>query len=320
MKRKQIWETALEHWPAKILSLAAAAILFVFYRINTLEERFFSVPLKVSPPAGLAIANPYPRSVRVTLRGQGDGIFSILEEDINVSADIHSFTTEGELRVPLRVVRKGSALNVEPLDIRAEPSEVKFTLEREQVKTVEVAPAVTGLPAHGYELVQYSVTPNTVEVSGPRSLIHGMEKVMTEDIDVSGSAEDFTLEVQLVKENALVRYPREASVIFRGIVRAAEIIKTFEELDIITIDLPPDLQIAQPLPKGSIRLQGNQLAIESITPEQVRLVIDCGEVRRPGSLKMYPKPDIPPELVVLKYEPQELTVTFRAKAKEGGQQ
>ena len=97
---------------------------------------------------------------------------------------------------------------------------------------------------------------------------------------------------------------------FRGILREAVIIKTFEDVDIISIDLSPDLRLAEPLPKGSIRIQGNQRAIEALPPEQLRLIIDCGEIEKPGPETVYPQPDIPPEFVVLKFAPQELDLTF----------
>src|SRR5208283_584422 len=67
--------------PVKVICLAAAVILLFFHRVTTLTERFFSVPLNVSTPAGLAVASAFPRTVRITLRGAGDAIFPILEED-----------------------------------------------------------------------------------------------------------------------------------------------------------------------------------------------------------------------------------------------
>ena len=310
MKSRRFLEAVLDHWPAKVLSLAAAAVLFFFYRASTLEERDFNVPLQLQVPAGLAVSKPYPRSVRVTLRGRGESVYSVLEEDIIVSADLDSFSAEGDFRVPLRVRRTGSAAGVEPLDVRVEPAELRLALEKEIVRTVQVQARLKGQPEHGYELAQYSVAPMSVEVTGPRSAVQSLQSVSTEEVDITGAREDFSLTVPLLRENSLVRYPREASVLFRGTVRPAQLIQAFQQVDVVSVDLPAELRIAEPLPKGSISLQGEQLLLEAIPPGQLRLIADCGGIRRPGVYRLPLKPDVPPGFVVVRFEPRELTATF----------
>jgi len=310
LKSRRFLEAVLDHWPAKVLSLAAAAVLFFFYRASTLEERDFNVPLQLQVPAGLAVSKPYPRSVRVTLRGRGESVYSVLEEDIIVSADLDRFSAEGDFRVPLRVRRTGSAAGVEPLDVRVEPAELRLALEKEIVRTVQVQARLKGQPEHGYELAQYSVAPMSVEVTGPRSAVQSLQSVSTEEVDITGAREDFSLTVPLLRENSLVRYPREASVLFRGTVRPAQLIQAFQQVDVVSVDLPAELRIAEPLPKGSISLQGEQLRLEAIPPGQLRLIADCGGIRRPGVYRLPLKPDVPPGFVVVRFEPRELTVTF----------
>jgi len=318
LKPRAFLEAVLDHWPAKVLSLAGAAVLFFFYRASTLEERDFSVPLNLEIPAGLAVSKPYPRSVRVSLRGRGESLFAILEEDIIVSADLDRFSAEGDFRVPLRVRRKGSALGVEPLDVRVEPAELRLALEKEMVRTVRVEARLKGKPEHGYELAQYSVSPMSVEVTGPRGVVQALQSAGTEEVDITGVREDFSLSVPLLRENSLVRYPREASVLFRGVVRPAQILQTFQQVDLISVDLPAELRIADPLPMGSISLQGEQLALEAIQPGQLRLIADCREVRRPGVYRLPLKPDVPEGFTVVRFEPRELLATFVVVPRESG--
>jgi len=317
LKRRPLLERVTDHWPAKVISLAAAALLFLFYRINTMEERFFGVPLRVSPPAGLAIARTYPKSARVTLRGKEEAIFSVLEEDIEVYADFGRFNSEGQMRIPVRVRRTGSSLNIEPLDIRVEPAEISITLEPHQGKSVPVRAVFTGTPPPGYDLVQSSVTPAALEISGARSVVNGVDHLSTEEIDLSGRSADFTVQVPIVRDRPLLAYPRDSVVVLRGIIREAVVIRTFENIDIISVDLSPRLAMAAPLPKGSLRVQGTQGVIEALAAGQLRLVLDCSGVTRPGRVQLRPKPDIPPEIVVLKFEPQELELTILSAAQEG---
>ncbi|MBA7697532.1 hypothetical protein ES703_106199 [subsurface metagenome] len=300
-----------------IISLTAAVIIFLFYRINTMEERFFSAPLKVKSPPDMAIANPYPSSVRITLRGEADSIFHILDEDIEVLADFDRYETEGEYRVPLRVVRKGTALNIEPLEIKVEPPDIMFTLELKMEKSVDVAPVIKGIPAHGYELVQYSITPRMVEIAGPRSLVQRINGLMSEEIDLSGRTEDFSERVRIGLDSSFVHLTGATEVRFRGIIREAEIIKTFEPIALISIDLSPSLKLSATLPSGSIKLQGGQNAIEQLTLDQLRVVVDCGNITLPGEYILNPEPDTPLGYVVLKYLPRQLSLTFVQAPGEG---
>jgi len=83
--------------PVKVICLAAAVVVLLFHRVTTLTERFISVPLQVSTPAGLAVASSFPKTVRITLRGAGDAIFPILEEDVEARANLDMYHAPGEV-------------------------------------------------------------------------------------------------------------------------------------------------------------------------------------------------------------------------------
>ncbi len=320
MKSRRLRDLILTNWPAKIISLAAAVLIFVFYRVSTLEERFFNVQLKMDPPAGYAVASPYPKSVRVTLRGKGESIFLVSDDDVEVYADFGKIEAPGEYRIPLRVVRKGAAMSIEPLEVRVDPSEIRVGLEHRLESTVEVKPNLEGNPAYGYELVQYNVVPGTVEITGPESAVRGIQQVQTEAIDLTDRTEDFTAQTGVVLDSPVVHLVGGGAVEVRIIIRQAQIIKTFEGVDIISIDLSPALRLAAPLPEGSIKVQGTQIAIEGLMPGSLHMIVDCSEITRPGQVTLPVQPDVPPDLVVLKYEPQELTLTFLPGVEEESRQ
>lgn len=207
MTGRKLLERSLANWPAKVVCLAAASVLFVFYRVTTLQERFLSVPLEVEPPPGLAIAAPYPQTVRVTVRGEEGRIRPIREEDFRASVDFGSFHGEGRARLEVKVERAGEALDVEPLAVRVDPAEVTFRLERQAEKVVEVTPNLVGSPARGFDLVQQNLNPAGVRVRGPRSLVAGLGGLTTEEIDLNGRSEDFSVTARLVLANPLLQAP-----------------------------------------------------------------------------------------------------------------
>jgi len=305
---RKILEKLLANWPAKIISLAGAIVLFLFYRINTFDERFFSIPLQINTPSGLTLAAPHPQNVRVTLRGETESIFTILEEDIRAIVEFKTEVTEGVIRAPVEIKRFGSSLNVEPLEIRVDPSEITFTLERQLEKSLSVVPNIKGQPAHGFELVQYNISPSSVKVNGPYSQLIKIDKLTAEQIDITERREDFSEKVKIILENPFLETSGVTAIDFHGIIREAVIIKTFKDIDIISIDLAPHFKLASELPKGSIKLQGKQNAIEKILPNQLRLVADCSAIDHYGDFILALQLDIPQGFVVLKYEPTELSL------------
>lgn len=317
MSGRKLLERFLANWPAKVVCLAAAAILFVFYRATTLQERYLAVPLEVDPPPGLAIAEPFPPVVRVTVQGEERRIRQIRQEDFRASVAFGSFHREGRVRLEVKVERTGAALDVQPLAVRVDPAEIAFRLERQVEKTVEVAPNLVGSPARGFELVHQDLTPAGVRVRGPRSLVAGLQRLSTEQIDLNGRNEDFSVTASLELASPLLQAPGGRTVEFRGVIREAVLTRTFEEVEVITIDLPPELRLAGTLPRGTIKLQGSQASFEELTPERLRLVLDCSPLEGPGEYLLELRPDIPPGYIVLKYEPQRVDLVVLPKERQG---
>jgi YbbR domain-containing protein len=293
----------MRNWPAKILSLVAAIFIFLFYTVNSLEERFFTVPLKLYLAEGYVAAGPYPRSVRVTLRGESDTIYRILEEDIEVYADFSRHNNEGLFRASIEFIGRGSAETSGPLEITVEPRELTLEIEKNLRKSVKVLPTMTGYPEKGFELSQYFITPNTVDVEGPRSHVENLDTVLTETVDLSGRSSDFTFRARLNVEDAYLSLPGGDSVEFLGIIRETVIIKNFTDIGMVTFDLDPRFELANPPQTGTIQLQGAQLNLGSLGPEDLFLSIDCSRIQEPGIYTVVPRPEVPPGVSILDWAP-----------------
>jgi hypothetical protein len=317
LRNKTFFQRIYNNWPAKILSLAAAIVLFLFYRIGTLEERFFSVPIKVITNEQYIPAENYPRKVRITLRGAEEDIFLIMEEGIEVNLDLSEFDNEGEYRVAIEVEKKGAAMQVDPLEIQVEPMQVNITLERKISKSLEVFPDLEGFPEQGYELTQYFLNPTYVTVEGPKSHVSELKAIQTEEIDLTGKKENFTVRVGLEYEDELLNFPGGEYVEFHGVIQEKIIVKSFENVDIIALDLEPEYILADVMPSGIIKVQGTQLLLEKIRTEQIRLTVDCSDIITPGTYNLQVRPDVPLGLVVLSFEPQEVQIQVQEEEEEG---
>lgn len=300
----------LSDLPVKVICLSAAVILFLFNRINSFTDRFVSVPLTVDVPAGFALASDYPRTVRITLRGEEAAINAILEEDLRATVSLEDRQSPGVYRTPVRVERQGTALDVEPLEVRVDPQEISFTLEPLLERRVSVAPDIKGVPAYGYELASYELAPRTALLRGPRSRVQAASTLLTEEVDLTGRTGAFTVRVRIVVPDPLLGVAGDPFVEFKASIREAVVSRRFENVELIVLDAAAGLQPAERLPAGSVQVQGPQLAIEALTAAQVRLVVAGEAVRRAGTWTLATRPEVPSGVTVLDWSPKELAVAF----------
>ena len=219
MNRAKLLAKITEKWPVKVLSLAAALIISIFYRMNTLETRFFTVPLIIESNETLLPASSFASAVRVSLRGEADGIQPILDEDIEAFIDLGRYTNEGFYRVPVQIRKKGSALGVEPLEISVLPVEIPLMLEQKVTRNINVYPVIRGTTAEGFELTNQSLIPGSVVAEGPRGALDSHIGFNTETINLDRRYDDFSIMVNIINDNPLIFIHGNKMLEFRGTVR-----------------------------------------------------------------------------------------------------
>lgn len=308
MRARKFIDRLTANWPAKVLSVGAAVLLFLFNRMSALEERFFSVPLKVAVDGDLVPSSPYPRMIRVTLRGEADSIYPILESDIEAYIDLSSFKSEGVYKIPVMVRKQGTALDVDPLEVKVDPIEIALALEKRTTKIVPVTPSFRGYLENGYELSSYSLEPAQVEISGPRSAVDRIHDVTTDFIELSGRRESFSAEVKILNRDTLVIVRGDGSVAFRGTVDQSVLLRTFEKLPIVLSGLPAGFVGRPDTNFGSVRLQGSQKDLELYQPEASLLTVDCSGITKEGAYVLPLIVSAPPNFQVIRYDPLEVTV------------
>jgi YbbR domain-containing protein len=211
-----------EKWPAKVLSIAAALLLSVFHRMSLLETRFFSTPLHIETGEELIPASSYAQTIRVSMRGEANSIYPILESDIETYIDTGRYLVEGSYKVPVQIRKKGTALGVEPLEISVEPLEISLYLERKLEKTVPIRPVFRGKVADGYRLAGQSLIPATAAAEGPRSVLESVSEFRTEAIDLNGRQRDFSITVNVIANDPRIVLNGNRTVEYRGLISRAE--------------------------------------------------------------------------------------------------
>ncbi len=309
----QIIVRLFSNWPAKALALGAAILLYLLVGLENLEERYITLPIRLELPQNLVPAKEYPAFARVYIRGQGDDIYSITEDEIQISADFRQFSREGEYRVALEERRLGLAASIEPLEIRIEPGLLELTLEQRVSAMVPVVPAISGSPAPGYELSSYSVIPDQVEIYGPRSVISQVNELNTEEIELGAQDGDFVLRVALVAPNPLLRFEGSRLVEFRAEISDSILVNTFENVPLIILGLSDEFSADLAVPGGSIRVQASQSLINQTDPEAISLAVDASDIDAPGAYTLSVRPVVPRGFVIFRFDPVEIDIEIRER-------
>jgi len=263
----------VEDWSLKLLSLAIAIALWLLVTAqNQPVTAHVNVQLNFIRPQALEISNDPPRTVDVTLTGSRNKLDDLTSLDLVATVDV------SDQRAGERVLRLADKAKITlPQGIKVDgfqPSAIPIRLEEIIDRQVPIEPKLEGKPDDGFEV--YSVFPNkgSVAVRGPASRVNALQKIATESIWLAGHKENFT-----AKDVALDVPDPKVDLLDPMVNVAIEIgerriEKTFAGVEVITSDGGK----VQP-PTASVTLLGDASLLETIKPEQFRIILDGEEPR-----------------------------------------
>jgi YbbR domain-containing protein len=307
---RKIFEKVIENWPAKVLSVVLAIILFVFHQISTLVEESFSSPLSIESSGQLVPSNNYEQSIRVTLRSEERNIDAVDQEDIEVYVDLMKMQTPGTYRVPVLVRKTGTAVGVDPLEIRVNPAEIEIVLDNSTAKSVPVTPAFRGNLDSGYEMVSYSIEPTQIEIEGPQSIIDSITSLSTEYIELTGRRSNFATTSRISASDSRMRFQGSGIVEVQGFVQELIMTRNFNNLPITVTGLNNRFSASLNIDEGSVRVEGSQNALADYILWGTVLNLDCSNIETSGTVEIPVTVTVPPQFSLISYEPMSVSVTI----------
>jgi len=316
MDYKKILARITEKWPAKVTSLVFAIILFAFHSMGNMQERFFSVPLQLNTNNNLAPGTDFPRTIRITLKGDENSIYHITENDVEAVIDLAQYKEPGHYKVPVLLNKKGPALEIESVEITLEPAEITLDLDARMSKQIPITPQFQGYLESGYEMVSNFLDPKQVIIDGPMKLVKEINELSTELIDLRSRNSDFTIQVRIVNPNPLLSIRGNGMAEFSGFIRELLMIRNFESLPIRIEGLPEGLTAVIEPATASVRIHGIQSDLDHLDQQKI-LAVDCSAITEPGVYKLPVSVIVPPELMVGRKEPENVTVTVHGENTAG---
>jgi len=281
-------------------------------KITLAELKTKIVPVVVdvqgSPATGYNMGAPETDDATVLVSGPADKVASVVNvraainvdgrtEDVDQSVHLIPRAELGEL---IQGVKLSPDITGIQIDIRQE------TFSR----SVAVSPQIDGAPAVGYNVRSVSVSPPTVTISGPQSLINFITTIPTKSIDLDDADADVIKGVSLdLPSGAEVAGGPSVTVTVR--IVPAEGPFTFA-VPVTATNLGGDLTIDGALPTVTVTLFGPLPLLQSLGPNDISATIDFsgddpGDHRKQVNLT-------PPEGATIRsVNPPEITVTLEQR-------
>ncbi len=190
LERSKFASFFIVDWQKKLVSLAAAAILWYWVNFPEYEELTFSSPIVYKNlPRDMQIIETYDTIVPVKVRGLKEKI-----KNIDFNKMVH-FTVNLEKAVPgensymieIELTEPQPDVIFTPLKDRA-----KVKIDRVESKIVFIQPITTGSPADGYILDDILLDRRMVTIKGPQSILSQYNYLETIPLSIEGATNDIT--------------------------------------------------------------------------------------------------------------------------------
>ncbi len=145
----------------------------VFTQKTTLEDR------------NLTILNDNEQTIDIKIRGKRKYIIEATPENITVVADVSSISSTGKHMVYTNIILPYANLEI----LNQDPSALEIEVDKLATMEKNIEVHAIGTPAEGFAVGTPTISPQTVKLKGPKSLIDGVSAVVVEP-DVTGKATD----------------------------------------------------------------------------------------------------------------------------------
>jgi len=324
MNTKHLLDKILDKWPSKVVCLVIAIFLYFFHQASLIESKTFVVPLQIEENGIVMHVGSVPGSVAVVVRTSDEIIKSVLATDITASVSLDAITTKGSYTLPVKITLSENLMAYDPFEVRLKDDTITIDVDKKVSKYLPMAPSIVGEVAHGYEIDSVNISPSTIEISGPESIVNAIDKIYTTRINVSNAETNFSTETSYQKTNKLISIIDEEN--FRATISVKPVImeRDFTEIPVEILNLDKELEISGELPLVSIKLSGSMPVLEDYILSKHAVQVNLRDIDEPGTYELPLRYVLPSNLNLIEKSDDELTLTIvrkpleNAEAAEGG--
>ncbi len=292
----------------KILSILIALGMWVMVVSGHEETKEMTVPVRLIniPQSKVAISDF--SNVSINIKGAARLMQSLTNSDVLLDIDVSGFTDGQSIRRILTSDFK-TPLGLEVADVN--PSELRITLDNVTAKEVRVLPSIIGEVKQGYMVESITLKPNSVTVTGAKTVLSQLENISTMPINLSERNENFVQNV-LLKEYDGVTKMHPSSVEVRVKLRENMIEHEFTNVPVECMNLKSNLMVSNTPSLSYVKARGREDIIDTFL-DTVTFVTDCSHINGPGTYKGSVAYRTNLIVDILNLEPQTINIEIKEK-------
>ena len=170
-----------------------------------------------------------------------------------------------------------------PSEVLAKTSLVKASNN----KTVGVKVKTIGTPKDGYYVSKVTVTPSVVDITGPLSILRGINFIETDPVDLTGESTTIERDVFLdIVDGTALQRGQSSKV--RAVIELAEDLSTkIVNLNIVPINLSSDLRFSYTPIEVKVVVSGTTDALSLVGPSDITYEVDLTEKAGTSSVDVF---------------------------------
>ena len=320
MNTKHLLDKILDKWPSKVVCLIIAIFLYFFHQASLIDSKTFVVPLQLEENGMVMHVGSVPVSVAVVVRTSEENIKTVTPNDITASVSLDAITAKGTYKLPVRITLSENLMEYDPFEVKLKDDSITIDVDTKATRYVPLVPSIVGEVAHGYEIESITMSPSTIEISGPESIVKATEHVSTTRLNVSNAETNFSTETSYQKTNKLLTIIDEEPIKATVSVKTKTMEREFTEVPIEVLNLDNDLEISGELPLVSIKLSGSMPVLEDYILSKHAVQVNLRDVYEPGTYELPLRYVLPSNLNLIEKSDDELTLTIVRKHVEKSEQ
>ncbi|WP_295161600.1 hypothetical protein [uncultured Brachyspira sp.] len=297
---KRIFLIIANRFNIKLLCLLMSFLLFLFVRYQKEYTKDYITKIEIrNTPSGLLIANYIPENVTITLKGFKDNVYELPTE---FSSYIN--LTNAEIGSNMYDVYLAGDIDYSKMNITVNPNKIPVVLDELSYKTVPIAVPIIGDPLLGLTVDDIIVNPSNTIISGPKTLIHEINKVETYNLDLTGKFSDYSAISRIyLPKNIKSDVSRVSiNVLFNKYVEIIEFSNIAVNID--NLNSKFNINSVHPFIVNKLVLEANKSVSSNISISDILLYIDLKNMTNAGIYSnVSVEADIPIYTKLLEIEP-----------------
>lgn len=261
----------------KTLAITIAVILWIIANFEQDIEKNITIDIQYNRlPADLIITNNPPQKLNLRVRGSRTKLAILNTENYTFPINLDE-VTKGVSKFDIRTDQ------IRMTDIQIiglSPAEITVETDNLVEKNVAVKPNI-GIPDIGFKILnEPKVEPETVTVSGPKSLLSNINFINTDLVSIEGEKSNFTIEVPLKSPSPLVQINDNPIVKITVDIMETIIEKEFKGINVNYEnfgDVKFDILNNQDV---NLLFRGSYRAIKNLSGDNIKVIADANSIKR----------------------------------------